>query len=253
MRLQAENSPEENCDLTASCALPNGEIILADMNNRRLKKMDKDFKIVDHCDLPGCPRDVCYSKNKDMVAVTLFDSAIQFVDVVGTMTLREKIPLDHDCFGVAFYDDILYAADPMHVYMYTLDGSEIGTLYRQLEGNHSFCKVAVSDDGEKLYIAARDGGLITIDNEGNRLSCLSKGDLSCVTDVCVLSDGSLLVCNYRKHTVTRINSTGKYQLGRVADRTNNMYMPQSLCFDKTDSKLIIGHLHDDFISVVRIS
>ncbi|XP_053388021.1 uncharacterized protein LOC128551276 [Mercenaria mercenaria] len=253
-------------NIHGSCVMPDGSIILLDNGNGRLKKLSNGYKLVSHCDLPDPDLktgkslyDVCYIGN-ERVAISMCNSRILFVNASGDMELDHEEKFDHECFGLACYGGILYVTDGSKVYSYSTEWGNKRELYKREQQNFLFQHIAVSGDGEKIYIAATEGGLVTINNKGQHLCTLKSDILPCAKSVCVFGNGTVLVGSKSgSHSVLQVGIGGDRILGtdrvrvrigvrvRVITRvTDNI---QSLCFNRHDSGLIIGLRHSDNVIV----
>jgi hypothetical protein len=82
-----DNNDRMSCYISSMCMLPNSEVLLADCMNDRLKKLNKSYKEISHCDVPEYPYSVCYTDN-DIAVAGLRGNSIQSVNVSGKINLR---------------------------------------------------------------------------------------------------------------------------------------------------------------------
>lgn len=239
------------CWINGCCILPNGEILLTDENNRNLKKMNRDFMLVAHLDLPKVPYDVCHVGH-EMAAVGLWGKGIQFVHNRDVLEMAHLIDLEHSVLGLVSDGTVIYVTDQKFVYAYRVDGKEKSVLYRSKAELVCFSKIALSDDHKKLYIIDGYGGLETIDTKGNHLHTFRADELKLSRGISVSGDGSVLACEYETDRVLRLDPDGKSVLATILSRDDGVSRPAALGLDRRHSKLVVGLRDKGFISVYEL-
>ncbi|XP_053389255.1 uncharacterized protein LOC128552251, partial [Mercenaria mercenaria] len=214
--INRDANDECNCDIDSIRMLPDGNVLLIDSYNMKLKKIDSSYNVVSHCDIPkdsySC-KDVCYIGN-DRAVVCSEDGRIQYVNVSGKMKLEHAVQLKHECHGLVCHGDTLYVIGS-EIYTYTIYCQGKHLLYNIEQTGPYFSRIAISDDAERIYFTNGAKGLITIDNKGNHLFTL-KADISHqILDVCVVGDGTVLVLDL-KGSVHQVDYSGKQVLGTIA-------------------------------------
>jgi hypothetical protein len=225
--------------IISMCMLPNGEVLLADRMNKRLKKLNSSYKVISYCDVTKHPLSVCYIGND--TAVASLKDAIQYVNVSGNITRRQLVKLDHKCYGLACHGDILYVNSGDTIYKYDKDKCE--QKYVLFQSNEyllihykSTNAIAISDNGERVYTMS-DIGLTTIDAEGNHIfSSHNSGILY----TCIAGEGIVLVLD-KTRSLHQLDYNGKIhqtvRLNSIPFQTTLMY---SMCFDRERCRLIVG-------------
>lgn len=240
---------EELCTTIAICVLPTNEIILIDNVHNRLKKLDITYKCIANCQLAAPPLDVC-NVGDGKVVVSL-EACMQFV-AVENLKLETNVRHKHKCQHLACHRNILYYTDEGTVCKCNIDCSDEHVLYKHEEDNVTICKLVVSNDGEKIYLATATKGIVTINSQGICLSVLKTDEMKNCRDICIVGDNNVLVCDVISDAVFLVGNDGKQVLDTVVRADHGLRRPRSMCFDKTDCTLIIGSLGSDFISVFRI-
>ncbi|XP_053382838.1 uncharacterized protein LOC128546052 isoform X2 [Mercenaria mercenaria] len=238
------------CDIHGCCLLPSGEILLADCDNVRLKKLDTRYQVISVCDMPISPKDVCYIGN-NVAVVALSNNKLQFVDVKGGMTLTKSVDTDHICWGLAYGNNQLYVTDHRSVYIYSKDGIKQRILYTHQSGYTFFQNIALSDDGSLIYISYMDRGLVTIDSSGNHLYTFTDSELDRAGAVCVDGEGHVLVSDAYSNKILQLSSDGTKRLGIISYGSDYTYITQTLCFDKQNAALVVAGF-DDNIMVLKL-
>jgi hypothetical protein len=228
--------------------LPNGEVLLADSLNNRLKKLNSSYKVISYCDVTKQPVSVCYIGNNDTAVASLGDS-IQYMNVSGHITLRQLVGLDHLCFGLACHGDILFVNSGNTIYKYDKYCKQKYVLYQYSKNlpmlaPHMYA-IAISDNGERVYFRTKTG-LTTIDAEGNHIF---SSHISGIRDTCIAGEGIVLVLNN-----TRILHQLDYN-GKIHQTVHLTFIPipislkYRMCFDRERCRLIVGI--DDMIYVYK--
>ncbi|XP_060587235.1 uncharacterized protein LOC132742776 [Ruditapes philippinarum] len=233
------DNDQNDCYIIGISMLPNSEILLADNRNKKLKKLNKKFKIVSCCKLPNRPFSVCYIGN-NLSIIALHGNVIQYVKVSGEIELRNEVPLSHECFGLACHGDTLYVASKSTIYTYDKRCDKKRILY-QHGGRDQFYKypIAISDNGERLYICT-DKALTTIDSNGNHISTYQLDGLY-DPDVCVANNGIVLLLGGRDNDkVYQLDYNGKNESETVRNFSDYSRSLMSLAFDRERCRLIFG-------------
>ncbi|XP_053381775.1 uncharacterized protein LOC123541541 [Mercenaria mercenaria] len=234
---------KQACVIYGCCMLPTGEILLADWNNRRLKKLNDRYQVISVRDLPGFPCDVCYWGNN--TAVLAMVNKMQFVDVRGGMSLTRRVKISQDCRGLACHGDQLYVVGGSSVYKYSTS-SLPSLLYTDHSGRVSFRHIAVSNYGNYIYITDTTSQIHIIDNEGNHLYTCTDPELHGAWGVCVDGEDHVLTCNRVSKKVLQISSGSFQKLGIIADRTN-VSNAEVLCFNRSNATLVTAGVSDEIV------
>ncbi|XP_060589582.1 uncharacterized protein LOC132744818 [Ruditapes philippinarum] len=249
------NDDIEGCFITGSCIIPSGEILLADYNNKKLKKLDNMYNVRCVCDLSHIPYDVCYVRD-NVAVVSLSWKKLQFVDTTHSMTLLKSIDTDHECLGLVCHGDQMYVRDCYgSVYSYSTDGIKQQMIYL-ISRNESFLfnyyifnntsPITVSNDGSKLYLPGLNE-LVTIDNNGNHLFTLNNEDINFKCGVCVDDEGFVYV-NDMNWNIIKISEDGRTILQVITNLSNlTGGRSRTLTFDRKNKALIEAGWSDTII------
>ncbi|XP_060572703.1 uncharacterized protein LOC132730737 isoform X3 [Ruditapes philippinarum] len=242
--INRDSNDKSKCHIFSMCMLPNGEVLLADSGNKRLKKLNSSYKVISYCDVTAIPLSVCYIGND--TAVASLGDAIQYVNVSGNITRRQLVELNHNCYGLACLGDILYVHSDNKIYKFDKDKCEQKYVLYQLSKNlHTvpyMFAIAISDNGERVYFGTNTG-LTTIDAEGNHIFSSYIGDKY---DACIAGEGIVLVFNTLVYSsLLQLDYNGKkhrtVELNSKPFDTTSMY---SMCFDRERCRLIVGSRYD---------
>ncbi|KAH3749859.1 hypothetical protein DPMN_184374 [Dreissena polymorpha] len=139
------SSDSKQCNITAICCFPDGQILVADLSNKNVKLLDQQYQVVSHCSVTTRPLDVCPITPSE-VAVVGDDKIIhevQFITVKNRQLLIErKLQLQHICGGIACHQEDLYITSNAALYKHTMSGKLVSKMYEDTSGlftgsNHS--------------------------------------------------------------------------------------------------------------------
>ncbi|KAH3879707.1 hypothetical protein DPMN_003613 [Dreissena polymorpha] len=112
--------------ITAVCALPNGQVLVADGNNYKVKLLNQQYRVVGHLDVRYEPLDMCLITPTE-VAVAVHDE-VQFITVSQSQLAKGR-KLKFDCTGIAHNQGDLYICSGSALYKFTLSGKLVSWLY----------------------------------------------------------------------------------------------------------------------------
>ncbi|KAH3870295.1 hypothetical protein DPMN_033477 [Dreissena polymorpha] len=251
-------SDSNSCHITGMCALPDGQVLVADRDNKRVKLLSQQYKVVSHWDVNAEPQDICQITPSE-VAVAVNTSKIhevQFITVnQGKLVPGRKFQLQHECTGIAHHYGDLFVTSDKELYKYTLNGKLICRLYEQ-HGSTDFTtvnKCAVSPTGDRLYITSNwHNKLLTLARDGTHLATYTDPALRGPWGLHVTPAGQVLVCGGWPYTVLQLGWEGKSKLATLATQKDGLRWPRSVCYSSITSSIIVGQLEDDNILVFRV-
>ncbi|KAH3837725.1 hypothetical protein DPMN_111126 [Dreissena polymorpha] len=133
------SSDSFQCSISAICVLLDGQILVVDSNNKKVKLLDQQYQVVSHCSMTGYPHDLCQTIPSE-VAVTLNDHEnytheVQFITVNNNMLVTGwKFQVLHTCYGIAHHQGDLYITAGTALYKYTMSGRQISKMYEDKLG-----------------------------------------------------------------------------------------------------------------------
>ncbi|XP_052780010.1 uncharacterized protein LOC128217136 [Mya arenaria] len=231
------------CIIWGVCEMPSGDFVIADFNNCKVKLLDKEYRMLDRCDVPGDSLDVCHIDGNE-VAVCV-DSVLYFINATkGKLITTRKLSFTHACYAAAHHGGQLYISSFTALYVYTMSGQKVKMLY---EGKScgTVGKFAISNDGKTIYITNYSKHqLITLDNNGNKLALLTDPDMKGPTGVHVTPAGHVFVCCWDSDTVLQVDKDGKKKLATLATGGS-----RNLFFSSRTSSLIVGGKKDTLLVI----
>ncbi|XP_053390770.1 uncharacterized protein LOC128553622 [Mercenaria mercenaria] len=253
IRIQNDN---QTSHVYGSCLTEDGSLLIADNNNSKIKRADiVKMSVTDYCCVPATPNGVCCT-SKIGAAVCLSNKTIQFVSLGKTMTIIRQIKMTHYCFGIAHKDDKLYITDNNGhaLYIHDMTGAVLLTITQDNAGKSLFTyprTVAFSDVDDKVFVASWDKGLVFIDGQGKHCQTVTDSELNIVSGVCTDRRGNLFVTGHRSNNVMQIGRDWKKK-GVVADSSDGLKRPLSLCFDTRQCKLFISQGSSDVVKIIHL-
>ncbi|XP_052774291.1 uncharacterized protein LOC128212927 [Mya arenaria] len=250
------NKDKRVCRIVGIYELPSGEVIIADLNNERVKLLDRQFNVTDHYDLPARAQHLCHIAGEEIaVAVSVHDlGEVQFLTVSrGHIQAGRKFTLDHKCNSIAHRQGQLYVVSSYSLYQYNMDGQMIRKMYDISPCNLPGQRCAVSSDGEIIYVINNaKHELVTLNKGGQVLSTLRDPVLQQPSGLCVSTSGHVFVCGQESDTVLQVDREGRQKLATIARNANGLNSPWSVCFSEQTSSLIVGSFFSNKISVVTL-
>ncbi|XP_052220242.1 uncharacterized protein LOC127837321 [Dreissena polymorpha] len=248
------------CNITGICCLPNGQVIVVDFNNKKVKLLDRHYNVSSHCDVPGNPWDICQITSSE-VAVT-YDKNVQFISVRNWKLKKgRKFLLPHDAFGIAYHEGALYVTSSIVLYQYALSGSLVKKIYEDASSYCSVWKCAVSPAGDRIYVLNNtQHKVITLAIDGTLISTfvpalLSPFDvpeLQSPYGVHVTSSGHVLVCGFGSKNVIQLDTEGRKKLATLVSLTDTMCGPMSVCYNMNTHQIIVGLDKNNQINVMEL-
>ncbi|XP_052222916.1 uncharacterized protein LOC127838893 isoform X2 [Dreissena polymorpha] len=231
-------------EITAICVLPDGQVIVADFSNNKVKLLNQQYQVVGYLGVSAYPLDMCQI-TPNCVAVALNDGddtthEVQFIAVNNSKLLtRRKFQLQHACTGIAHYHGELFICSGTVLYKYTLSGKQVFPLYEVIQDDTDI-SCAVSPAGDRLYMACLhpESFLLTLASDGTLLSVFTESDLA-PTYVHVTPEGQVLVC--APDGIIQVDREGERQLDiLVQEEEGGLYDPLSVCYSRLTSSIIVG-------------
>ncbi|XP_052781505.1 uncharacterized protein LOC128218033 [Mya arenaria] len=244
---------KQNCSIEGIFELPSGKVVIADYNNDKVKLLNKQFEVIGYCHLPA-PQHLCHITDNDIaVAVSEFNTnEVHLLTVTkGKIKAMRKFTTDHLCCTIAHHQGQLYVGSNNALYLYTMDGSLIKTIYEDNTSMHTVYKCVVSPDGERIFVTHFTASrLLTLDTSGQVLSTVEDPDLQSPSGLCVSPSGHVFVCGFESNALVQVDQEGR-KVSTVARLADGVLYPRSVWFKEQNSTLIVGNLGDN-IHVVKL-
>ncbi|XP_052213613.1 uncharacterized protein LOC127832269 isoform X2 [Dreissena polymorpha] len=252
-------SDRETCTISGISETDAGELVIIDNFNNKAKLLDKTFKVVAHCYLPGSPLSMCSINSiaSSLVAVALESKTVHFIRVTNRLLKRlvneRTLELKHACQGIAHHLGSLYITSGTALYHYTVDGTQMMKMYENTSEQRSVTSCAVSPSGDRIFVTNEvNNQLVTLSRDGKVLSTLTdpalnwRGQLD-LPGLHVTNSGKVLVCAGYNSAIIKLDTDGR--LTEVV--TDCLDKPMSVYYSKISSTLIVGMCYCDNIIVMK--
>ncbi|XP_053373377.1 uncharacterized protein LOC123544561 [Mercenaria mercenaria] len=245
------NDDKHVCSVYGCCCLPDGNFLLADYSNWKLKRLNRMYEVVDYCVLPAKPWDVCYIGNGE-AAVSLNNNAVQFVNVDGQMSHTRVVKCAHSCWGITGHGDRMYIKGGASVFSYDQSGEDKRILFTDPSGESSFRKIEANQDGSKIYITDDTASFNVIDENGKIIGTFTDPSQKGTTDVCLDGEGNVYVCSEKSSSIVQVDAENLENMSHIITPSDGARGPWCICFDRSRNAVIIGHLRSDSITVADV-
>jgi hypothetical protein len=255
---------KDNCFFTGVDFTEDGNVLLADLNNNKVKLFSATGQYLDQIKLTSGPVDLTVIDNKTAAVTLLGHDKIQFINLGGKLTKGKKLNVHLDTF--TYVDNKLIgtcipACIPVlsSVKTVSMTGKKINSFNKELER-----KGDETDD----YITAMQGTagksrLYLSHCQSNVVSCLtldgesmfeySHSDLTYPTGVTTDVEGNMYVCGQKSNNIHQVSPDGSQS--RIILDSEKITSPYQICFNKHgDTFVVTAHLNEtnDTVHVYRM-
>ena len=235
--------------------LSNGQLVLCDYRNERMKLLSSDFRMLDSLKVQPPPRDVS-AVNTTTVLITLPPSRqLQYIHVMSKFQPSSEIQLDKECWGIDVVGDEIFTSchnSPGQGEILVLNME--GTLKRRLgvsDGNSYMFRrpyyLTVNPDTGYIYVSDWDTNKVTcLSSAGDIVYRYDDQELDGPRGIYVDHFGTVIVCGRSSHNVHVITASGKKH--RVLlQSSDGLWLPYSLAYRESDATLVIGSFSSDLL------
>ncbi|KAL4240569.1 hypothetical protein ACF0H5_001361 [Mactra antiquata] len=248
---------EDTCVINGVSVVTDDRILMSDWGNKKLKLLDKFFSVADSVRLSSGPNDVCHiSTNEAMVSLP-DERSLQLVKVDPKLSLGKKIDIGVEGRGMDYWaGDLFIICGGLehevkgHVRVYTSQGKLVRAIEHDNlnEGIFSIpMRIAVSNDGSKIYITDGERGIITLKKTGEVLPTFEDPALKWPWGICVDNHDQIFVCGSSSNNVLQVRNNEK--IGVALNANDDLKDPMSICFFPTGSRLIVTTNKSDCVKV----
>ncbi|KAH3805581.1 hypothetical protein DPMN_133885 [Dreissena polymorpha] len=128
-------SDSNTCWIIAMCALPDGQVLVADYHSYKVKLLNQWYQVVSHCCVTSFIQGMCQITPSD-VAVAVNENlsnihTVLFITVSQSqLAIARKFQLQHSCYGIAHHQGELFICSGTALFKYTLNGNQVCRLYK---------------------------------------------------------------------------------------------------------------------------
>ena len=228
--------------------MPNGYVVLCDLNNHNIKLLSDTFTIKDSLKLYSYPWDVSPVSSSSVVITLPNKNQLQFIQVMPSLELGRSINVGSRCLGVQVVEDLIYVTcynDPGEGEAIVLDMN--GTVTHRLgqpdKKPPMFSSpryITVCPSTREMFIADEDTDTVScLMSDGTVVYRYKDEDLRKPRGVCVDGGGNIIVCGRRSHNVQVIRADGT-KCCTLLTSQDGVSGPYSVAYRESDNTLILG-------------
>ncbi|XP_053375843.1 uncharacterized protein LOC123535216 [Mercenaria mercenaria] len=244
----------DTCYISDVCQLQDGTIILADCDNRKIKRLDMNYNIKDHCDLGDYPTGICCTGQNE-VAVKMDNSKVQFISVGSSLSkLREITVADRCCWGMAYCAGELWISTGSGVNVYSTSGTLLKTISKDINGQNIFKSTTqhMAVSGETVIVTDNSDGAVYLGRDCTVQRELRDKRLVNTLGVSVSSDGTVFQSGLHSNNIVMFDKNGKC-LGELVAKDAGLKYPIALHYDSKRNCLIVTCANSENVIIFDIS
>ncbi|XP_045171770.2 uncharacterized protein LOC123533883 [Mercenaria mercenaria] len=183
------------CYIGDVCQLQDGTIILGDWKNWKIKRLDMNYNIKDHCDLDYYPMGICCTGQNE-VAVKMANNKVLFISVGSSLSQLKKITIaGGGWWGMTYYAGELWTSTGSGVNVYSTYGTLLKTVIQHTNGQNIFKSTTrhMAVSGETVIVTDECDGAVCLGRDYTVQRELRVKNLVDTKGVCVSSDGTVFL------------------------------------------------------------
>ncbi|OWF39872.1 uncharacterized protein LOC110464518 [Mizuhopecten yessoensis] len=228
-------SDTKDCCILGVVNLPDGQMIVSDFSNRKLKLISSDGNVVNELKMNGKPRVLCLVDSMTVAAATENPEGICAVTVgPSSLTLFTEINTGQPCYGIAYRDGEFVVSTGYEVCSMSKDGTT-----HMLHG-YGDMVLGMSYDSQhgQLFITHNTdtpGRTVvrSLSDDNNNTDVLEVGVVRQAFGVDVDEQGNAYVCGYGSNNVVQMSGDGT-NIRELLTEADGINQPRaiSVCGDK---------------------
>ncbi|KAL4235711.1 hypothetical protein ACF0H5_004104 [Mactra antiquata] len=223
VRMHNDKSP---CDITGSTIMDDGRLVLVDYNNKKLKVLDRDYRLISDFKTEGAAFEVAKIAENQVAITVPKEKKIHFISLQDGMKCSDSVQTRLECWGLDTFDDKLVTVtnsdDHMILFLNKKGKELISCNLGSQDANMKWPMSVCVDSKDKIYVCCQgegdtddiNGCLVIIDSSGQvRTMYMDSGlrkPTSCTRD----EDGNIYICGLTSANVHQIQKSGD-RLGQI--------------------------------------
>ncbi|KAL4222214.1 hypothetical protein ACF0H5_018252 [Mactra antiquata] len=257
-------SDTEACWFTGITCLPNGQVVLVDRNNSKLKLFGTDHKLITELDLQFQPYGITLVSACDIAVSLPRENKIHVYNVGTTFRLVQAIPTSDRGYGISYAEEkFVYAcacASPPSIKVTTRDGVDKQEICPDDNFHPMFFRpwyVKLNKTGTFMYVS---------DCHRSHVTCISgtvmkqfqytDSSLNSPRGLHVTKDGRIIVCGFGSDNIQLLSKDGVYICELLA-RGDSVMGPHEVALTDQEDKMIItfdpSNGKSDVVHVYRVN
>ena len=228
--------------ITGLCFLSNGDIILCDFHNKKVKVCDKDMKMRFAIPCSDEPWDVDCINDSSVVVTVPGAKSLLFIAIKPGMKLEQTKAINFKCYGVGVKKEAIYVCGGeqhhLGIKVLTLEGNEMSFFAHMGAGFVRY--IHLNDDGTNICYTGGSENIpfvTCLNRDGYEIFSVTRAELKYPRSVVCDKNGNWLVCDDEMKTIFVINSEGVV-CNTLMSREDE-FEPKSLCLDFDKDILIV--------------
>ena len=246
---------KDKCYISGCEFLDNGNLLLADNHNKKIKLFDKKYKCISALHLSSLPWDLT-TIDSHLAVVSIPDKKqLQFFEANSKLSLKHSVILEKNCWGVARAKDLLV------VTCWSRDTSEILVMDTNGGIRHTIAAVDRTPFNMPWYVSATSDVICVSDwgsnnvtfftQTGKLLNQYSDQDLTGAMGIFADPEGNVYVCGRDTNNIHQVSLNGGKVKTILTDR-DGVEKPVCVCHCPLDNRLVVTSWMSDTVQVFRL-
>lgn len=254
-KLSGWSFDRDKCYISGCEFLDNGNLLLADNHNKKIKMFDKKYKFVSALGLSSLPWDLAVV-DKNLAVVTIPDKKqLQFFETKPKLVSKHSVFLEKNCWGVAKANDLLV------VTCWSRDTSEIVLTDTYGVGKRVIVTANRTPFNMPWYVSASNDVIRVSDWGFNKVTFLTLSgqilsqysDSALMGTMGIFSDpeGNVYVCGRDTNNIHQVGSDGG-KVQTILTERDGIEKPLCVCHCPLDNRLVVTSWMSDTVQVFRL-
>ena len=245
----------DKCYISGCEFLENGNLLLADNHNKKIKMFDKKYKCMSALHLSSLPWDLAVI-DRQLAVVTIPDKKqLQFFEANSKLTLKHSVHLEKNCWGVARAGELLvvscWSRDTSEILVMDTDGLVRRTI-RAASRTPFSIPWYVSVFGDVIRVSDWGSNAVTFMTiTGNTLSQYSDNSLKGTMGLKSDPEGNVYVCGRDTNTIHQVSTDGRKVQAILTER-DGIDKPLCVCHCPLDNRFVVTSWMSDTVQVFRL-
>ena len=254
-KLSGWSSDRDKCYISGCEFLQNGNLLLADNHNKKVKMFDKKYRCVSALSLSSLPWDIAVL-DKHLAVVSIPDKKqLQFFETKHKLSSKHSVFLEKNCWGVARANELLvvtcWSRDISEILVMDTDGVTKRTI---MTANRTPFNIP-------WYVSASDGFIRVSDWGSNKVTFTTitgefigqYSDNALMGAMGIFSDpeGNVYVCARDTNSIHQVGSDGG-KVQTILTERDGIEKPLCVCHCPLDNRFVVTSWMSDTVQVFRL-
>ena len=229
--------------ITGCIIMPDGDILICDRNNKKVKHFSKVFNFLGSLQLQGRTWDASMVDETTIIVCMTDNKQLQYIDIKPKLQKGRALNLDIYCYGVDVVGNEIFisGAHDHGIRVYDKQGQMKRKIkfglhvmnfgYLKVKPNLNTCNIYITDNVRNM--------LICLKTDGSAVFEYSDNDLKYPRGLCVDNEGNSIVCGFNSSNVHVVNAMGE-KVHTLRSANDGLKKPQCLSFIEESGTLFIG-------------